>query len=457
MLLTESPAGSAKFVGSIGTTTAASSNGDALLSVVEGDTITVTYLDADDGNGGSNIPRTDTAAVECTPPIITNVQITDIQGTTAMVRWTTNEPADSVVDFGFAATPPPSQTASSPNLVTIHAILLTGLVPCNDYIVKVTSTDAQGNTATDDNDGDYYSFNSGTSASPTFTASNTPVPVPTQSATPNIANITVPDNKPLVDVNVKINMNHTYDGDTVISVRHPDGTIVTLSNRRGGSGDNFINTVFDDQASGSITTGVAPFTGSYIPEQPLSALNGKNAAGTWQVQVLDNVSGDGGTLTSAQITLRYPVQACGPKAEVDSGTAVSDACATGGSGNGNGFIDDGEVVTFSVTVGNTGTTSLSGVSARLSSLNPAVTLTDDAASYADIAAGASGVSQSPHFSAQVYPGYACGSPLSSQSRFGPTKEPSSTALLWEAPAKCSPEQEWLCSRTLQAASPPVGQ
>ncbi len=95
---------------------------------------------------------------------------------------------------------------------------------------------------------------------------------------------------------------HTYDADLQIELTAPDGTTVQLFNRRGGSGDNLTNTVFSDAAATPISAGTAPFTGTFIPEQPLSAFNGKPAAGDWKLTVRDNASADTGTLQSWSLT-----------------------------------------------------------------------------------------------------------------------------------------------------------
>lgn len=104
-------------------------------------------------------------------------------------------------------------------------------------------------------------------------------------------------------VTVKLSLTHSYDGDLSIYLIAPDGTQVTLSTNNGGSSNNYTNTVFDDAATTSITAGYAPFTGTYRPEGLLSALNGKNANGTWQLRVADGASLDSGSLTSWSITL----------------------------------------------------------------------------------------------------------------------------------------------------------
>src|SRR5262249_18414814 len=99
------------------------------------------------------------------------------------------------------------------------------------------------------------------------------------------------------------NITHTYDGDLVLTLIAPNNATVLLANRRGTGGDNFINTVFDDAAATPIGSGTAPFTGSFKPEGPLSALNGVSANGVWMLQVADQANIDTGFLNSWSLTL----------------------------------------------------------------------------------------------------------------------------------------------------------
>jgi subtilisin-like proprotein convertase family protein len=102
----------------------------------------------------------------------------------------------------------------------------------------------------------------------------------------------------ITDVNVKINVTHTWDADLDIYLRHPDGTLVELTSDNGSSGDNYTNTIFDDEAATSILGQAAPFTGTFKPEGLLSTLDGKPASGTWQLVVTDDEGQDTGTLNS---------------------------------------------------------------------------------------------------------------------------------------------------------------
>lgn len=93
---------------------------------------------------------------------------------------------------------------------------------------------------------------------------------------------------------VKININHTFDGDLDIFLVAPNGSQIELSTDNGAGGDNYTNTIFKTGFP-SITGGSAPFTGTYAPEQAFSSLTG-TAHGTWQLVVKDDAGVDTGTL-----------------------------------------------------------------------------------------------------------------------------------------------------------------
>ena len=109
---------------------------------------------------------------------------------------------------------------------------------------------------------------------------------------------------PITDVNIRVNIAMTWDSDLRVTLIHPDGTRVLLFANVGPAGVNFTNTVLDDEASASITTGTAPFTGSFRPLQPLSALANKSASGTWQLEISDTVGGDQATLQNWSIIVQ---------------------------------------------------------------------------------------------------------------------------------------------------------
>lgn len=109
-----------------------------------------------------------------------------------------------------------------------------------------------------------------------------------------VSTINVTEHMALSDVNVFVNLAHTWDSDLAINLLF-NGTNVLLSNHRGGSGDGY-RTEFDDEAATPISAGAAPFAGSFRPEQLLASFDGMDAFGIWTLQVSDTVGADSGTL-----------------------------------------------------------------------------------------------------------------------------------------------------------------
>lgn len=107
------------------------------------------------------------------------------------------------------------------------------------------------------------------------------------------------------DINVTINIDHTRVATLNLSLVGPDGTSIDLSSDNGGSGSNFTNTTFDDEALVSIKNGVAPFTGSFKPEQPLSTYDVKDINGNWILKIQDDAVSQYGILQDWCITMNY--------------------------------------------------------------------------------------------------------------------------------------------------------
>ncbi len=154
--LTETPASSGIFVGSIATAAASVVNGNGSLDVAHGQTITATYNDANDGTG---IPATvqDAAAIDCMAPVISNVATIDIGSTQAAVTLSTDETASARVRYGSSCDSL-TQTQAGDGAGTAHQIHLAGLSPSTQYFFAVDASDDAGNTTTDDNGGSCYSF-----------------------------------------------------------------------------------------------------------------------------------------------------------------------------------------------------------------------------------------------------------------------------------------------------------
>lgn len=122
--------------------------------------------------------------------------------------------------------------------------------------------------------------------------------LPIQDYRNTISKIQVGANFTISDLNVTVNLDHTYVGDLVITLKSPSGKVATLFKRRGGEGNNLAGTVFDDEAANRLNSGQAPFTGSFKPESPLSIFDGESSGGNWTLTVSDRARYDTGTLNS---------------------------------------------------------------------------------------------------------------------------------------------------------------
>ena len=107
---------------------------------------------------------------------------------------------------------------------------------------------------------------------------------------------------------VNLNLTHTYTGDLVLELKAPSGDIIVLSDRRGGAGDNFINTSFSMSASTPIASGSTPFTGTYVPDEFFSLLSG-DVNGVWELKAIDLAGVDTGRIQNWTLTLNDQVPA----------------------------------------------------------------------------------------------------------------------------------------------------
>lgn len=132
-----------------------------------------------------------------------------------------------------------------------------------------------------------------------YDASDTPINIPDANATGINSVITIPETDgTITDIKVSVTITHVWTEDLVIKLIAPDGTVVMLSNSNGGNGTNYTNTVFDSNASSSIVSASAPFTGSFQPEGDLLQFNGSLPSGDWTLNVADTYFIFSGVLVS---------------------------------------------------------------------------------------------------------------------------------------------------------------
>jgi subtilisin-like proprotein convertase family protein len=158
--------------------------------------------------------------------------------------------------------------------------------------------------------------------------------------------VTLPAGATITGVSVNFNMTHTWLADMVVNLRAPNGQILNLVNRRGGSGDNFVNTTISSASTTSLATGAAPFTGTFAADGALNvgpttfvstatnfAALYSVANGDWTLGMRDYAGGDLGTLTGWSITFNYTTVAGAVTTYNWTNTTPSIGLAASGVGN----------------------------------------------------------------------------------------------------------------------------
>ncbi len=103
---------------------------------------------------------------------------------------------------------------------------------------------------------------------------------------------------------VTVNVTHGNVGDLGLTLTSPDGRVVKLVSQGTLSGADLTNTTFDDTAFVGIAAGSAPYTGSFVPAEPLTSFNLGAVNGTWTLTVTDSVAGTAGTLDNWSLAIK---------------------------------------------------------------------------------------------------------------------------------------------------------
>lgn len=198
--------------------------------------------------------------------------------------------------------------AGATKTVTITALVTGSADVTNTVTITTSDNDTSGA-----NSASFTSNVTGQTATNSYSTGNIAVTLPDLTTTD--IPLTVAEAKTVLDVRVRIRLNHTYDSDLVISLISPDGVEVKLSQRRGSSGDNFGSgtndcsgtfTEFRDDAATSIGSGAAPFAGSFQPDGTLSDFAGHQSNGTWKLRISDVAGGDTGVAGCFQMDIVHP-------------------------------------------------------------------------------------------------------------------------------------------------------
>jgi subtilisin-like proprotein convertase family protein len=129
----------------------------------------------------------------------------------------------------------------------------------------------------------------------------------------------------ITDLDVDLTIDHTWVGDLCVTLMGPDGTVIELIRRPGLAADtcgpgtccgcgnnNYDNIILADEGTGGAIenqcTANLTSAPNYVPNEALSAFDGKSSAGNWTLTVKDGAIGDTGNLISW--SLHFGQSAC---------------------------------------------------------------------------------------------------------------------------------------------------
>ena len=273
---------------------------------------------------------------------------TDLNAESVILSWSANDNAlayeiDIATDSGFT-------TIVESSVETGISYATTSLMSDSEYFWRVRGINDCGTPGT------YLtaSFTTANIVCTNYDSTDTPLAIPDGNGffgpadgPPVVSELEVISATEITDVNVTINVTHTWVSDVTLILTSPSGTEVLLTTGLGDDGDDFTDTVFDSDAGTSINDGTPPFTGTFTPLGDLSSLNGENATGTWTLTATDAFSGDTGTIDN------WTLEICGapqPDADGDGiGDATDNCPATANTdqadldGDGTGDICDDDI------------------------------------------------------------------------------------------------------------------
>ncbi len=124
--------------------------------------------------------------------------------------------------------------------------------------------------------------------------------------------INVPEHIIVDDLDIGIDLRHTKVFDLQIYLLSPSGTNICLNSydplMEYFEGQDYIQTIFDDEADIPIEQAQPPFTGRFKPKAPymLNVFDGEDVFGPWRLQIYDAYYADIGYLNSFDIMITIP-------------------------------------------------------------------------------------------------------------------------------------------------------
>lgn len=147
-----------------------------------------------------------------------------------------------------------------------------------------------------------FSFTTTPVACTLESANNLPKTISSSGTSTVSSVLSIAEDIPVSEVKVNLNISHTYLADLTVSLISPEGTRVVLVSNSCGDTRN-ISATFDDGAESFVCGNNPAISGLVKPLGSLSSFNGESSLGDWTLEVKDNASGDGGSITNFTLEL----------------------------------------------------------------------------------------------------------------------------------------------------------
>ncbi|MBL0062260.1 MAG: T9SS type A sorting domain-containing protein [bacterium] len=228
------------------------------------------------------------------------------------------------------------QVEGGPSATTVAGGAYTMSVPAGTYNVTASAANYEDDTSTgvvvvaSQTTTSNFELLVSNIVTTNYTSAATPVNIPDDDDAGATKNLVINDDFLIDDVDVTVNITHTYISDLDLYLVAPWGDSVQLAEdpTTFPPGANMTNCRFDDEAATEFdyTTGTPPFTGSFQPFGELEAFDGFTSMGTWRLRAVDNESADVGTIGIFIIHITHEAEAVGDRGEgIPTGFALHEA------------------------------------------------------------------------------------------------------------------------------------
>jgi len=184
------------------------------------------------------------------------------------------------------------------DMVLFNFYLPTGLQEGTTYFWRVRPK----NNCGEGNFNTAYSFTTVELSCRNRLATDLPQEISTLGTPMVVSKINFADDLPIADVNVNLDIDHSFVSDLTVRLIAPSGTTVVLVSNSCGSNQN-INATFDDDGN-SFSCGSDPaIMGTVRPLGSLASFQGESLLGEWTLEVQDNAAADGGNINAFSLDI----------------------------------------------------------------------------------------------------------------------------------------------------------